>query len=91
VIGLLIAAVDSSPGWDDTGVTVAMILGAGAVLGGIMPEHAALTAVGIGIWVPAFEIRTSRNFGSLLALGAAFAGAYGGTMMRRWSRGPTRD
>jgi hypothetical protein len=37
----------------------------------------------MGLWIPLFGIHNSANYGSLIALGVAFAGAYGGMLIRR--------
>jgi len=79
--GILIALVDSRPGWDDTGVTVAAVLAAGAVFGALRPDRAISSAVAIGVWIPAFEI--PGNVGSLLALAMALAGSGAGAMARK--------
>src|SRR5438093_229940 len=74
--GWAIAAVDSSPGWDDTGITGAALFGSALILGALRPDRAWLWALAIGIWVPALGIRQHQNYGTLLALAFAFAGAY---------------
>jgi hypothetical protein len=86
--GILIALVDSSPGWDDTGVTVATILGASALFGAFRPDRAISSAFAVGIWVPAFEVRSTGNFGSLLALAMALAGSGAGAIARMALQGP---
>ncbi len=82
-LGLLIAYVDSRPNWDDTGITVLALLMTTGVLGAIGPERPWLWAIAVGAWVPAFDIASARNFGSLLALVFAFAGAYAGMGLRK--------
>ena len=81
--GLLIAYVDSRPTWDDTGITVGALIGSCCVLGALSPERPWLWALAVGLWLPAYEIATSRSFGSLVALAFAFAGAYAGMGLRR--------
>ena len=80
-IGLAVALVDASPNWDDTGVTAAAILAACAVLGILHPGRAWLWALAVGLWIPALNIALHQdhpNYGSVLALAFAFAGAYAG-------------
>ncbi len=82
-VGLLIAWVDSRPTWDDTGVTAGMIFLTAALFGALRPFRAPVWALAVGAWVPLFGIILRRNFGSLLALAVAFAGAYAGALARR--------
>lgn len=85
VIGLGIALVDTSPGWDDTGITAAALLITSGVFGIVWPERPWLWAVAIGSWVPLLTVaRDPRhpNVASLLALAVALAGAYGGALVR---------
>jgi hypothetical protein len=82
-IGLGIAYVDSRPNWDDTGVTVAAILLVTGSLGAAGPSRPWLWALAVGLWIPALGIALHRNYGSLLALPFAFAGAYAGMVLRR--------
>ena len=82
-IGVLVGWVDSRPSWDDAGITAAALLLAAALLGAAGPERPWLWALGLGIWVPLFGIAGAGNFGSLLALPFAFAGAYAGSAARR--------
>jgi hypothetical protein len=83
LFGLLLAWVDTRPGWDDTGLMVGVIFLVTLFLGVVMPEHAWLWALAVGGWIPLVEISRSGNFGALLALVAAFAGAYTGAFVRR--------
>jgi hypothetical protein len=82
-LGAVIWYVDSRPSWDDTGVTAAAIFVCCAALGAVGPSHPWLWALGVGLWIPVHGIVASRNFGSLLALAFAFAGAYAGMAIRR--------
>jgi hypothetical protein len=81
--GGLIAYVDSRPGWDDTGVSAAAIFGLCGLFGAAGPGRPWLWAVAVGAWVPAFGLALSANYGALLALPVAFAGAYAGAAVRR--------
>jgi hypothetical protein len=82
-LGLLIAYVDSRPNWDDTGITALALLLSCGVLGALGPERPWLWALAVGAWIPAHEIASSRNFGSLLVFVFAFAGAYTGMGVRK--------
>jgi hypothetical protein len=89
--GALLAWMDSGPGWDDTGITVGLLLIGSVAFGALRPAWAWVAAVAVGGWIPAVEIPGTGNFGSLVALAIAFAGAYGGAFARNLvARGPTR-
>ena len=82
-LGLAIAYVDSRPNWDDTGITAAAILVSCGLLGALGPKQPWLWALAVGLWIPLFGIALSQNYGSLLALGVAFVGAYAGMALRK--------
>lgn len=83
ILGLAIAYVDSSPGWDDTGVSAAAVLGVSGAFGLLHPGRPWLWALAVGAWIPAFGIVREFNYASLLALVFSFAGAYAGAMVRK--------
>lgn len=90
LIGLGVALVDSSPGWDDTGVTAAALLTVCGLLGVLRPRRALVWALAVGLWIPALEIAArlgNPNYGSLLALTFCLAGAYTGALARRVAAG----
>jgi hypothetical protein len=79
MLGALIALVDSSPGWDDTGVSAAMVLTASGLLGTLHPARAWVWALAVGSWISALGIAFDRfDYASLLALVIASVGAYAG-------------
>jgi hypothetical protein len=82
-LGLLIAWIDSRPSWDDTGITAGMIFLTAALFGALRPSRALVWALAVGIGVPLVGIVWHHNFGSLLALGVAFFGAYAGALARK--------
>lgn len=82
VLGLLIALVDTSPGWDDTGVTAAVVFTCCGLLSAVHPARPWLWALIVGLWIPALGIAEDWNYASLLALVVAFAGAYAGKLVR---------
>jgi hypothetical protein len=83
IFGLLIAWVDSRPTWDDTGITVGVILIVTALLGFASPRRAWLWALAVGIWPPLFALLMHNSLGALIALVVAFIGAYAGALIRR--------
>ena len=81
-LGISIAYIDTRPHWDDTGITVGILLIAAFICGFISPQRTWLIALSVGIWIPLFNIIKAHNFGSLLALVPAFIGAYAGNLAR---------
>jgi len=86
VFGIAIAWVDTSPGWDDTGVSVFLILGSAVLCGFLAKRKPWLIALLVSIWVPLFNILTSRNYGSLIALAPGFLGAFAGWLISKTYR-----
>ena len=82
-VGIVLGYIDSRPSWDDTGVTAVTILASSFVLGALVPQRPWAVALLVGIWIPIFGILTRANYGSLLALALALAGAYAGMALRR--------
>jgi len=83
LVGGLIAWIDSRPGWDDTGITVGLLVLVCAGFGALQPARAWLWALAVGIWLPLVEIALTGHLGSLVAIAIAFAGAYAGALARR--------
>jgi hypothetical protein len=83
LLGFAIAYVDSSPGWDDTSVSAAAVLGVSGSFGLLYPARPWLWGLAVGTWIPAFGIVWEFNYASLLALAFSFAGAYAGALVRR--------
>jgi len=82
-IGLAIAWIDARPNWDDTGITVFMILGFSALFGFLSSKNTWLIALAVCIWVPVIEVSSSGNFGSLIAFLPGFIGAYLGFFTKK--------
>lgn len=82
VVGLFAAYVDSRPKFDDTGVLAFGLLISSFVLGALAPAGPWRWALLVGAWIPLQNIVLHGEFMSLLALGFAMAGAYGGSFMR---------
>ena len=77
----MIALIDASPGWDDTGITAGLlILGAG-VLAAIAGDRPWLWALLVGLPTPAVAMVSSGNTGAVLAVGFAAVGAVGGWLV----------
>jgi hypothetical protein len=92
-LGLGIALVDTSPRWDDTGISAALLFVACFILGVVSPRHPWPWAVTVGLWIPALTLaryHETLNVGSLLALAFAGAGAYAGAVVQ-WLRSRGSD
>ena len=81
--GLLIALVDTSPGWDDTGITVLTLLLISGAFAAANQKRPWLWALLVGAWVPVLNVALSGNYGAWLALVPAFMGAYVGALARK--------
>ena len=84
--GLAIAAADSSPGWDSTGITAGLLLLAAGTVTAIAGDRPWLWALLVGAPVPLLEIRDGGSSGAVLALGFAAAGATIGWIVARAAR-----
>ena len=83
VAGGIIGWVDSLPNWDDTGITVLMILVSTFLLGIGGPNRAWLWAIIVGGTVVGFNAVIHGNYQSILAVVVAFAGSYGGAFIKK--------
>ncbi len=83
ILGLLVTFLDSSPGWDDTGISVGLIVLICATLALLKPKHAWLWALLVGSWIPLWALIHTHNYAAFLALAIAFIGAYLGVAARQ--------
>jgi len=83
LFGITIAWVDTRPHWNDTGITVMLLLLVSLVCGYFTTQKPWLIAFAAGLWVPLFNIALTGNFGVLAALGFTFAGAYAGYYLKK--------
>lgn len=96
LFGALIALVDASPGWDDTGVSAAMLLSASGLVGALHPARAWLWGFAVGVWIPLLGIALHGSATLIvgvilplaLALGGAYAGAFVGKRLDRVTTPP---
>ena len=87
-LGLVVALVDLSPGWDDTGVSAAAVFVVAAVFGATRPSRAWLWALAVCLWIPVLGIVVRRNAVALIALVPALLGALAGAAARKLLAGP---
>lgn len=96
ILGLLLAVIDSRPGFDATGITAVLLIAAAfasvlvagpalALAGSPILATAAWTAL-VGLWIVIVE----RSTGSILALVFAAIGAGAAVLFLRW-RYPNAD
>lgn len=76
--GIATAALDSRPGWDDTGITVALLFVSAFAVAAASGRRPWLWAVLVGVWTPLLEIPSTGATGSLAALAIAALGAFAG-------------
>ena len=81
--GMIIAWIDSQPGWDDTGITAGMLFIASALAGFFYPRKAWLWAILCGIWIPVVAIQRRGDLIMFIVLIITFGGAYSGYLIRK--------
>jgi hypothetical protein len=84
--GIGVALVDSSPGWDSTGITAGLLLLGAAAAALIGRDRPWLWALLVGLPTPILETVRDGNAGSWLALVFAAGGASIGWAVARASR-----
>jgi hypothetical protein len=84
--GVGVALVDSSPGWDSTGITAGLLLLGAAAAGAIGRDRPWLWALLVGLPTPLLETVRDGNAGSWLALVFAAGGAVIGWAVARAGR-----
>ena len=73
--GVGVALIDSSPGWDSTGITAGLLLGGAAAAAAMGRDRPWLWALVVGLPTPILETVRDGNAGSWLALIFAAGGA----------------
>ena len=82
-VGLLLVWIDSSPNWDDSGITAALLFGTSVIFGFSMPRFAWLWAILDGMWIPLNAILLHRQYGMVIVCMIAFVGAYSGVFIQK--------
>ena len=80
--GVFLAYVDSSPGWDDTGITAGSLLISAGLITLLGHPRPWLIGLAVGIWIPLLYIYQSQAFGMLFVLIIPLVGAYAGWAVR---------
>jgi hypothetical protein len=84
--GVGVALIDSSPGWDSTGITAGLLLLGAAATATIGRDRPWLWALLVGLPTPILETVRDGNVGSWLALVFAAGGAAIGWSVARAGR-----
>ena len=74
-VGVVVALIDSSPGWDATGITAGLLLIGACVAAAIGRDSPWLWALLVGLPTPLLETVRDGNAGSWLAVVFAALGA----------------
>ncbi|MCA9917260.1 MAG: hypothetical protein KC445_04875 [Anaerolineales bacterium] len=82
-IGMALAWIDQSPGWDDTAVLIMLVLLSSGLFGLMAPKRSWLWALLIGGGIPLAGIVWQGSFAGAVALVIAFVGAYVGMGVRQ--------
>lgn len=82
-IGVAIAAIDSRPGYDATGVTAGLLVVTAAAFSAVAGSRPWLWAILVGIWTPLLEIPAGGGPAPAAALAIAAVGALVGLTARR--------
>jgi hypothetical protein len=86
VAGLAIGYIDSRPGWDDTGITVGLLIAAAGAAAAVSGRRPWLWALLVGGGTPLIEILTGGSLASLAALVFAAVGSLAGWLIGGWPR-----
>jgi hypothetical protein len=82
-LGGAIARIDASPGWDDTGITVGLLVVAAALAAAISGRRPWLWALLVALPTPLVEITSNGALASMVAIVPAALGAVGGYVLAR--------
>lgn len=74
-IGCAVGFVDSRPNWDDTGVTVGLLVLTALVLACIRPRVAWVSGLAVSVPVVLFNAITRGGFGSLVGVAISMVSA----------------
>ena len=80
--GIFLAYMDSSPGWDDSGITVVGLMISAGLITSLGHPRPWLIGLAVGIWIPLLYIYQSQAFSMLFVLIIPLIGAYAGWAVR---------
>ena len=80
--GIFLAYMDSSPGWDDTGITVIGLLTSAGLITLLGHPRPWLIAFAVGLWIPLRYIYMNHDLTMVFVLLFPLVGAYAGWAIR---------
>jgi hypothetical protein len=80
--GLVIAYIDSRPTWDDTSVTVFLLILGGGLIGVLVEKRSWLHLLAFGIWIPLYGLIVRHDPLMLIVLLFPLVGFLGGWGLR---------
>jgi hypothetical protein len=83
VIGIAIGVVDTSPGWDSTGISAVSLALSAAAVAAVGRSHPWLWALAVGLPFVVLEIAATNDPTMIVVLGFTAAGAAFGWAIRR--------
>lgn len=81
--GTAVAAIDSRPGWDDTGITAGLLAIGAAVVTAVAGRRPWLWALLVGAPLPIIEVPAAGSWASLAAIVFAAVGSVIGIVLPR--------
>ena len=79
VLGVELGLVDTSPNWDDTGISAGVLVLLCLAFGALRAVPAWVTALSIAAWIPILNLAKSGNAESLMVVPIALVTAYAGS------------
>jgi hypothetical protein len=89
IVGFCLAKLDTSRNWNDTGITVGLILITTSFFGLLISKFAWLWTIIIGGAIFAFNFALSENYSSWGAILFAFIGTYSSVLLKKYFLGST--
>lgn len=78
-LGLGLGLVDTSPNWDDTGISAGVLVLLCLTFGAVRSAPAWAVALSIAAWIPLLNMAKSGNAESLMVLPIALLATYAGS------------
>jgi hypothetical protein len=82
IIGIFIGWIDSSPHWNDTGITIGLILVTSFILGLLSKNKIWLLALIIGMCITSLNFIVSYKIDSSVSILFSLFGAYSGVSLK---------
>ena len=76
LLGLGLGLVDTSPNWDDTGISAGTLVLLCLIFGALKSAPPWASALAVAAWIPILNIATSGNAASLMVVPIAIVAAY---------------